>query len=55
LREEIEAIAGGVGSESLGETIATISYQARIFGYECKSQRTNPTQYLNRRKLTQIQ
>jgi hypothetical protein len=43
LREEIEALAGGVGSESLGKTIATISNQARIFGYECKYQRINPT------------
>jgi hypothetical protein len=33
LREENEALAGGVGSESLGKTVATISYQARIFGY----------------------
>jgi hypothetical protein len=55
LREEIEALAGGVGSESLGKTIATLSYQVRIFGYECRSQRINPTQYLNRRKLMQIQ
>ncbi len=51
----MEALAGGVGSEILGETIDTLSYQGWDFGYECKSQKINPIQYLNRRKLMQVQ
>jgi hypothetical protein len=51
----MEALAGGVGSEILGKTIDTLSYQGWDFGYECKSQKINPIQYLNRRKLMQVQ